>query len=244
MILDAYRSLVFDRTGNNTKGFSFMMFYDSHAHCIKEQFGGILIGIEGNPPLKGFMNNDDVRNTAALNLNYKACYYITNEWNAVPDETLLKYHPRREHYSVEEVIEDLRKRDCKLCIIDTPNQTYWGYLDFWKVVSTFPHIKFLLPHMGGYDIIDFVKILEFNKNVYCDFAMTQEYFGWCGTRARLGVVADGIDYCLSHHKLSKKVLFGSDEPDFSQQLALDKYLARPNAEDLLVNNYLELINSI
>ena len=117
-------------------------------------------------------------------------------------------------------------------------------MDYWKVVAAFPNIKFILPHMGGYDIIDFVKILDFNKNVYCDFAMTQEYFGWCGSRARFAVVADTIDYCLSHYKLSKKVLFGTDEPDFNQATALEKYLALPNAEDILVNNYLTLINSL
>lgn len=98
--------------------------------------------------------------------------------------------------------------------------------------------------MGGYDIINFIKILDFNKNVYCDFSMTQEYFGWCGDRTRLGVVADCIDYCLSNEKLSKKIMFGSDEPDFSQSKALERYESLPKSEDFLINNYLELINSL
>ena len=221
-----------------------MIFYDDHAHCIKEQSGGILIGLEGNPKFDGFLDNKDVEEEVRKNPNFQACYYITKERNEVPDETLLKYHPRREQYTADEVIADLKTRNCKLCIIDTLNQPKWGYMDYWKVVSAFPNIKFILPHMGGYDIIDFVKILDFNKNVFCDFAMTQEFFGWCGKRARYAVVADSIDYCLSHHKLSKKVMFGSDEPDFNQTLALEKYMMLPNAEDLLVNNYLTLINSL
>lgn len=220
-----------------------MIFYDDHAHCIKEQFGGILIGLEGKPA-PGSMNNADVNQAVRENNNYLGCYYITKERNEVPDETLLKYHPRREQYTADEVIADLKTRNCKLCIIDTLNQPQWGYLDYWKVVAAFPNIKFILPHMGGYDIIDFVKILDFNKNVFCDFAMTQEYFGWCGSRARYAVVADSIDYCLCHHKLNQKVLFGSDEPDFNQAIALEKYLTLPNAEDLLINNYLTLINSL
>lgn len=221
-----------------------MIFYDDHAHCIKEQTGGILIGLEGTPKFKGFLDNAGAEAAAKANSNFKACYYITKECNEVPDETMLKYHPRREKYTADEVIADLKTRKCKLCIIDTLNQPQWGYLDYWKVISAFPNIKFILPHMGGYDIVDFVKMLDFNKNVFCDFAMTQEYFGWCGNRARYAVVADSIDYCLSHHNLSKKVMFGSDEPDYSQNLALEKYKQLPNAEDLLINNYLNLINSL
>lgn len=221
-----------------------MLFYDDHAHCIKEQTGGILIGIEGIPKFDNFLDNAGVEAVARENSNFKACYYITKERNEVPDETMLKYHPRREKYTADEVIADLKTRHCKLCIIDTLNQPQWGYMDYWKVIAAFPNIKFILPHMGGYDIVDFVKILDFTKNVYCDFAMTQEYFGWCGTRARYAIVADSIDYCLSHHTLSKKVMFGTDEPDFNQAIALEKYLTLPNADDLLLNNYLTLINSL
>ena len=221
-----------------------MIFYDDHAHCIKNQTGGILIGLEGTPIFEGFLDNKGVEAAVKNNSNFQACYYITKQRNEVPDETILKYHPRRERYTAEEVINDLKTRKCKLCIIDTLNQPQWGYLDYWKVVSSFPAIKFILPHMGGYDIIDFVKILDFNKNVYCDFAMTQEFFGWCGNRARYAIVADSIDYCLSHHKLSKKVMFGSDEPDFNQTLALEKYASLPNAKAFLEDNYLNLINSL
>lgn len=218
-----------------------MLFYDSHCHCIKNQNGGLLIGIEGAQQSSGFFSNADVENVVKYKPEFKPCYYVTNHWNEVPDESILKYHPRRERYTADEVIADLKRRNCKLCIIDTLNQPFWGYLDYWKVVSSFPNISFILPHMGGYDIIDFVKILDFNKNVFCDFSMTQEYFGWCGSRARYSIVADSIDYCLCHHKLSKKVLFGSDEPDFNQAIALEKYIKLPNAEDILVNNYLNIL---
>lgn len=221
-----------------------MTFYDDHAHCIKGQTGGILIGLEGDRLFEGFMRNSDVEKAVKTNSRFLGCYYVTKEFNDVPDETLLKYHPRREQYTADEVICDLRKRNCKICIIDTLNQPFWDYLDYWKIVATFPQIKFILPHMGGYDIIDFVKMLDFNRNVYADFSMTQEYFGWCGVRPSFRIVSDCIDYCLAHPKLSKKVMFGSDEPDFSQTAALRKYASLKNANDFLVNNYINLINSI
>ena len=221
-----------------------MKFYDAHSHCVKNQPGGILLGMEGKPFFEGTLTNQEVENIVRENPQFLPAYYISSEMNAVPDERILKYHPRREHYSPEEVIADLKKRHCKLCIIDTLNQPYWQALDYWKVIKAFPEIYFIFPHAGGYDIVDFLKILDFNKNVYMDFSMTQEYFGWCGTRSRLGVVADGIDYCLNSDKLSKRILFGSDEPFFSQELALEKYLTYDSAEDILVNNYLELISKV
>ena len=221
-----------------------MEFYDVHAHCIKGQKGGILIGLEGDPHFVGTMTNADVEAAIMENSSFVGAYYVDKHFGVVKNETVLKYHPRREHYTPEQVITDLKRRACKLCIIDTLNQPYWQALDYWKVVTAHKEIFLLLPHVGGYDITDFLKILDFNKNVYIDFSMTQEYFGWCGTRARLGVVADGIDYCLNSNKLSKHVLFGSDEPFFSQKVAYEKYLTYKSAEDILVNNYVELMNRI
>lgn len=221
-----------------------MIFFDAHSHQIKNQTGGILIGLEGKKDAGISLNNNDINIIVSKDNRFVGCYYVTKERNVVPDETVLKYHPRREQYTADEVIKDLNTRKCKLCIIDTLNQPQWGYLDYWKVVAAFPNIKFILPHMGGYDIVDFVKILDFNKNVYCDFSMTQEYFGWCGSRPRYAVVADSIDYCISHSKLSNRVLFGSDEPYFNQNIALEKYATLPNAKDLLEYNYIKFINSL
>lgn len=219
-------------------------FYDTHAHCIKNQQGGILIGLEGNPVFDGTLNNCDVERLTRENPNYLPAYYITKDFNAVPDETILKYHPRREGYSADEVIDDLLKRKCKLCIIDTLNYPNWQPLDYLKIVNKFPTIFFLLPHMGGYDILEFLKIFDFNKNIYADFSMTQEYFGWCGERSRLDIVANAIDYCINSDKLSKRILFGSDEPFFSQEIAFKKYKDSLYANDILVNNFENLLSKV
>ena len=221
-----------------------MKFYDAHAHCVKNQTGGILLGMDGQPFFDGTLSNKQVESIVRDNPQFLPAYYISRDLGTVPNERILKYHPRREQYTPDEVIADLAKRDCKLCIIDTLNQPHWQPLDYWKVVAAHPDKYFLLPHVGGYDIVDFLKILDFNKNVYVDFSMAQEYFGWCGSRSRFALVADGIDYCLNSEKLSKRVLFGSDEPFFSQDIALQKYLKYASAEDVLVNNYLELVSII
>ena len=221
-----------------------MKCYDVHAHCIKNQAGGILLGMDGVPYFDGTLTNAQVEEITIEDKRFLPAYYISKDFVRVPDERILKYHPRREKYSAEEVIADLSKRACKLCIIDTLNQPNWQPMDYWRVVAAHPDKLFLLPHVGGYDIVEFLKILDFNKNVYVDFSMTQEYFGWCGSRSRLAIVADGIDYCLNSEKLSKRVLFGSDEPFFSQELALQKYQQYASAEDVLVNNFVELKEKI
>lgn len=219
-------------------------FYDVHAHCVKNQQGGILIGLEGTPYFEGTLNNSDVYKITSENPHFLPAYYITNQFNDVPDETILKYHPRREGYSANDVIIDLTKRNCKLCIIDTLNYPGWQPIDYLKIVQRFPDIQFILPHMGGYDILEFLKIFDFNKNVYADFSMTQEYFGWCGNRVPLSIVVDAINYCVNSEKLSKRVMFGADEPFFSQSVALEKYLSTPFASDILKNNYFNLVSKI
>lgn len=219
-------------------------FYDVHAHCVKNQQGGILIALEGTPYFEGTLNNSDVYKITSETPHFMPAYYISNQFNELPNETILKYHPRREGYTADEVVKDLSKRNCKLCIIDTLNYPNWEPVDYLKVVRSFPDIYFLLPHMGGYDILDFLKIFDFNKNVYADFSMTQEYFGWCGDRAQLSYVVDAINYCIMSDKLSKRVLFGTDEPFFSQSIALEKYLTTPFASDILRNNFINLVNKI
>lgn len=219
-------------------------FYDVHAHSIKEQCAGILIGLEGEPKFEGTLTNAEVEQITSANSSFLPAYYISKTFNTVPSERIIKYHPRREGYSADEVIDDLLKRNCKLCIIDTLNYPNWKPVDYLKVIQAFPHIQFLLSHIGGYDALEFLKIFDFNSNVYVDFSMTQEYFGWCGERAKLNAVCDVIEYCIQSSKLSKRVLFGSDEPFFSQKTAIEKYLQYTNAQDILKNNFENLMYKI
>ena len=218
--------------------------FDVHTHCVGREKGGILIGLEGEPRYDNTLSNNDLRRLIESRNDYFPAYYVTSAFNEVPDETILKYHPRREKYTLSEVIEDLKTRKCKLCIIDTLYSPIWQPIDYHQLVVNFPNIFFILAHMGGYDILDFLKILEFNKNVYADFSLTQEYFGWCGDKTPLKVVVDVIDYCLNNAKLCKKVLFGSDSPFYSQELALNKYCTYTNVCEVLQLNYIELMNNL
>jgi predicted TIM-barrel fold metal-dependent hydrolase len=82
---------------------------------------------------------------------------------------------------------------------------------------------------------------DFVPNIWLDFSLTQEYFGWVGQRPRFRQVADGIDYGLQFDRIRRKILFGSDEPFFSQRLALERYLELPDWDLFLVENFLSLL---
>jgi hypothetical protein len=217
-----------------------MKFHDAHSHRLLKQEGGLMIGLEGRPVFP-----DAVTNAGAFALENKtrllfAVEYVTRE-AGVGSRPLLKYHPRREGYPPEFVSDSIRRSGPKLCIIDTLNQPHWQPLDYWRIAKTFPHIQFVFCHAGGYDILDFLKMADFTPNIWLDFSLTQEYFGWVGDRARLPHVAECIDYGLQCERIKHKVFFGSDEPFFSQALALKRYLELPDRDLFLIQNYLDLL---
>lgn len=206
-------------------------FYDVHAHQLDKQTGGILINLEHPPKFR------------AANKELSGFYiadYINKEFQNTSAK-IIKYHPRREKYSVNQVIEDLNRRNVNICIIDTLNLPFWQPSDYWKIASQFSNLQFIFPHAGGYDIIEFIKICNFQKNVWLDFSMTQEYFGWCGERESLKYVCETIDYALNSDMINSKVLFGSDNPFFSQETALNKYLKHKNSRMFLKNNFERLL---
>jgi len=62
-----------------------------------------------------------------------------------------------------------------------------------------------------------------------------------GQRPRFRQVADGVEYGLQFDRIRRKVLFGSDEPFFSQRLALERYLELPDRDLFLIENFLSLL---
>jgi len=217
-----------------------MKFYDAHSHRLLDQSGGFLIGLEGKPVFPDTLTNDG---TFALENRTRLLFAV--EYVAAGtvrgSRPLLKYHPRRERYPPEFVSDSIRRSQPRLCIIDTLNQPYWQPLDYWSIARRYPDIQFIFCHAGGYDILDFLKMADFTPNVWLDFSLTQEYFGWTGQRPRLRQVTDCIDYALQFDRIKRKVLFGSDEPFFSQRSPLELYAAMPDRDLFLVENFLNLL---
>jgi hypothetical protein len=217
-----------------------MKFHDAHAHRLLRQDGGFLIGLEGTPVFAETLTNAEVFALEDKTRSLYAVEYVT-KGAASGSRPLLKYHPRRERYSPEFVADSIRRSAPELCIIDTLNQPYWQPLDYWRIATTHPEIQFVFCHAGGYDILDFLKMTDFVPNIWLDFSLTQEYFGWVGQNPPFRQVVEGIDYGLQFDRIRRKVLFGSDEPFFSQRLALERYLELPDRDLFLVENFLSLL---
>lgn len=214
-----------------------MDFYDSHAHSIEKQKGGFLIALEGEPRYEGILNNREVCDIC-LQTPFIPVEYVGKNFQSTATK-VIKYHPRREGYSKEAIIDDISKREAKVIIIDTLFNPYYHYIDYWEIINSAKDRIFILPHCGGYDIDDFIKIVDFNKNVYTDFSLTQEYMGIVnGTPYRK--IQDTMQYMLSNRKINPRILFGSDNPFYSQQLAFE-YYERLNLIEMLNHNFERLL---
>jgi hypothetical protein len=220
-----------------------MNFYDVHSHVIEEQSGGFLIALENEKTYKNVLSNDDVNKLEDRNRLLFAVEYVTSDYQET-ETKIVKYHPQRENFSIEGMTNDIAYRSPKICIVDTLNQPYWQPKDYWLLAKKFKDIQFLYAHSGGWDVMDFIRMTILEDNIWIDFSWTQEYFGWCGNGSINKNIIQTIDFALSHKRLIRKIMFGSDNPFYSQRSALDKYINLPDYEYFLKTNYLSLINRV
>ena len=219
------------------------MLYDAHLHNKNHENGGFLIGLEGEPYFKGTLNNQEVLVLHNPSEKYISFYYIRKKEieDNLKEWPYLKYHPRREKYSPEQVVESISRRKPKAIIIDTLNEPYWVPYDYWYIAKKYSDIPFIFAHAGGYLINDFIKICHFQPNVWIDFALTHTTLGRLGDETNgLPYINQAIRYSLNSN-FKNRVLMSSDYPFFDQNAVFNYY---KGYEDLLNNNYIELINRI
>lgn len=216
------------------------MFYDCHAHEIAKQDGGFVIALENQS--KGF----GLTNKQIIELEMKDTFvpvqYVTNSWN-MTETDIVKYHPRLEKYSVEQVIQDIAKRQPKGIIIDTLNDPFWQIKDYWELLARYPQIPFLLSHAGGYKILEFIEICNFNKNAWIDFSFSHSYFGLVNEEVELRVVTEVMRYAFES-RVKDKVMFGSDTPFENQEECIEWYIQNVNAAIYDGTNWKRFLESI
>lgn len=223
-----------------------MKFYDAHVHCPGKEVGGFIVGLEGTPWFDGILHNAEAEAVAKANSAYKFFRYVRREEAlqgddiAIPCGMLLKYHPRREKYTPDEMIVSIRTLRPKAVMIDTLNEPGWVAYDYWKVTRAFPELTFILPHAGGYLINEFIKICHFQPNVWIDFTLTHTNFGGI-SKNPLPYVDQAIAYALKA-PFRDRILMGSDLPFFDQD-AVVAYYERLGKLDMLNGNF-ERLNEI
>ena len=81
----------------------------SETNAEKIGAGGFIIGLEGVPYFKGTLTNEGALALHNPEKNYISFYYVTNEEKEeVIIHKYLKYHPRREGYTPEQVVESIK----------------------------------------------------------------------------------------------------------------------------------------
>lgn len=219
------------------------MIYDAHIHHKNKEAGGFIIGLEGTPVFDGTINNLQAMEQNSVNSKYISFYYVTkSDCNGKKIEwKYLKYHPRREQYSVDEVIKSIQINNPKVVMIDTLNEPFWQAYDYWIIARKFPTLFFIFTHAGGYLINDFIKICHFQSNVWIDFALTHTTLGKYGDKSNgLTYINDAIRYSLNS-TFKNRVLLGSDYPFFNQEDVFEYY---KDYISLLNKNFLDFFELI
>lgn len=219
------------------------MFYDAHIHRKNKESGGFLIGTEGEPELEDTLNNEKVLALHAPENMYVSFYYVTKVECCLEKVgwKYLKYHPRREQYTPEQVIRSVRLNTPEAVIIDTLNEPYWQPYDYWTIARQFPEVPFVFAHSGGYLINEFIKICHFQSNVWIDFSYTHTLLGKLGGKViGLPYINQAIEYSLNA-PFGNRVLLGSDFPFCNQDDVFGYY---ERYIDNLNSNFTVLFNKI
>ena len=218
-----------------------MIFFDAHIHNKGNESKGFIVGLEGYPWFDGILHNAEVQ-AIASDANYLYFHYVEAErLSQKLPHVFLKYHPRREKYSPEEVVASIQLNQPKCVMIDTLNEPYWTPYDYWMIARQFPETIFIFPHAGGYLINDFVKICHFQPNVWIDFSLTHTHFATISGNP-LPYVEEAIVYALNS-SFRNRILMGSDWPFFNQMDVVHFYQDK-DVLDLLNENFLTLFEKL
>lgn len=204
--------------------------------------GGFVIALEGLPAFPDTLTNPEVMRLHDPTRHLIAIPYVRA--GSELEGTAVKYHPRFEGYEPEWVDADIMRFRRTLVLIDTLNAVRWPPRAYLDLARAHPDVEFVMCHAGGYDIVEFVKMCRFLKNVWIDFSVTQHEFGWVSGERRPSYVGDVIDHALSERRIAPRVLFGSDFPLREQSDAVARMVeAVEDPEPFLISNFERLLNA-
>lgn len=222
------------------------MIYDVHSHAVEHQIGGFLLSIEGTPPVPGGLSfshlNSMTHGNNFITVRYVPLVDVVR--CAKFDDAILYFHFRRENILVLDLINFLKNNCAKLIILDTFSKFKLDVNDYKKIVSTFPDKIFLLAHGGGYEALDFIQLVRYSSNCFIDFSATQSIFSFGNNRNNLDSYYEGLLlHCFDEPRLSHKILFGSDNPEFDQSRMI-KFYRNHGLISRVNENYLSLISKL
>jgi hypothetical protein len=202
-------------------------FHDAHAHLVEEQVGGLLIALEGDGLPAGIMSSEEVLAAEERSRGLVGVPYVRSGEDAPAVEgPVAKYHARREGYSPNWVASDIERAGRRLVVVDTLNALDWAPSDYAGLALRLPHVQFVMCHAGGYDVLEFVKLCRFTRNVWLDFSVTQHIFGWVDGNPSPAFISECVDHALRERRIADRVMFGSDTPWYPQLDAVERAVER------------------
>lgn len=218
--------------------------FDVHSHKIEAQTGGFLLAIEGEKNVPGGMSYEDLL-SGQFDNSYFLVPYVTKSLD-YKDAICIYIHARREGFSASFVERFLKNHEAQLVIIDTFNKFKWSIMDYFRIVNGFPEKKFLLAHGGGYEISEFIQLVRYSNNAYIDFSATQSIFSCHDPKNTLERLCDGvIRHAVTEKRIRDKVLFGSDNPEFSQMVSLEYYYSiNKYIPEMMDSNFMRLVSDV
>ena len=217
---------------------------DVHAHIVEAQHGGLILSVEGDPPVPEG-HPYDWHKAQPYGETFVVAPYLTADKRHA-DSDIIYIHCRRNGFTPDQIAAYLAGSASKVVVLDTFYKFVWKPVDFFHLLARFRDRHFLLTHGGGYDIHEMLQVVRYSPNAFVDFSATQEIFGCVTGQPDLDIgVSRLIRHALAEPRIRSKVVFGSDNPEFSQAAAIAWYRGTdPALFDLFDANYARLISPL
>jgi hypothetical protein len=136
---------------------------------------GILIALEGMPNLQYMLSNSQLRELRTGRNNLLKVEYVSqssiNTGEDFSSSRYLKYHPRRERYTIATIIEHSRNVKPQLIVLDTVLFPNFSVVEYMELVESLSETEFIFAHSFGLELSQYLGLLSFSR-VYFDFSKT------------------------------------------------------------------------
>jgi hypothetical protein len=131
---------------------------DAHAHIVEAQHGGLILSVEGDPPVPEG-HPYDWHKAQPYGETFVVAPYLTADKRHA-DSDIIYIHCRRNGFTPDQIAAYLAGSASKVVVLDTFYKFVWKPVDFFQLLARFRDRHFLLTHGGGYDIHEMLQVLR------------------------------------------------------------------------------------
>lgn len=145
----------------------------------------------------------------------------------------LKLHPRLQEFDIDDVrtvklVQQAGEIGIPVLVDAFPDGTHlmqgFSALKYAKLAQQCPETKIIIAHMGGHHVIDFMMLAKRLPNIYFDISFSLLYY-------QTSSVPVDMVYAMRSMRF-ERILYGSDYPDRSILISLQKSLEFLKNQDI------------